>query len=32
MTAKTATLKLDDKEIVLPIVVGSEQERGVDVR
>ena len=32
MTSKTATLKLDDKEIVLPIVVGSEQERGVDVR
>jgi len=32
MTAKTATLKLDDKEIVLPIVVGSEQECGIDVR
>ena len=32
MSSKTASLKLDDKEIVLPIVVGTEGERGVDVR
>ncbi|MCE2685157.1 MAG: citrate (Si)-synthase, partial [Verrucomicrobiae bacterium] len=32
MSTKNAILKLDDKEIVLPIVVGTEQECGVDVR
>ena len=32
MSTQNATLKLDGKDIVLPIVVGTEGERGVDVR
>jgi len=32
MSTKNAILKLDDKEIVLPIVVGTEHECGIDVR
>ena len=32
MSSQNATLNLDGKDIVLPIVVGSEGERGVDVR
>ena len=30
--AKSATLKLDDKEYPLPIIVGSEDEKAVDIR
>jgi len=29
--AKTALLKLDDKEIALPVIVGSEGEKAVDI-
>ena len=29
--AKTALLKLDEKEIVLPVIVGSEGEKAVDI-
>ena len=32
MSTQNATLNLDGKDIVLPIVVGTEGERGVDVR
>ncbi len=32
MPEKPAILKLDDKEFVLPVLVGSEGERAVDVR
>jgi citrate synthase len=29
--AKTALLKLDEKEITLPVIVGSEGEKGIDI-
>ena len=32
MSERPATLKLDDKEYVLPVLVGTEGERAVDVR
>jgi citrate synthase len=32
MSTKNAILKLDDKEIVLPVIVGTEAERAVDIR
>src|SRR5690349_10369775 len=32
MQAKTATLKIDDKELPLPVMVGSEGEKAVDAR
>ncbi len=30
--AKTATLKIDDQELELPVIIGSEGEKAVDVR
>lgn len=30
--SKTATLKIDDQELELPVIVGSENEKAIDVR